>query len=197
MPTSADQLADLPLNELLARVAARTPAPGGGSAVAVVCSLAAGLVEMAARFGDHGDDTIVRAGRLGKQALALAEAELAAYAPVIEAQRLAPDDPGRDERVRRARSSAADLPLEIAELGAELAAMAAQSARAGHHALAGDAIAAALLAEAACRAAAELVVINLSDLPGDGRVTRAGELSRAAARARDEALASGARRRGR
>jgi methenyltetrahydrofolate cyclohydrolase len=38
--------------ELLDRLAARTPAPGGGAAAAWACALAAGLVEMAASFPD-------------------------------------------------------------------------------------------------------------------------------------------------
>ena len=43
-------LADLPLGEVLERVAARTPAPGAGSSLALTCALAAALAEMAARF---------------------------------------------------------------------------------------------------------------------------------------------------
>ena len=43
-------LAGLPTGELLERFAARTAAPGGGSAAATGCALAAALLEMTARF---------------------------------------------------------------------------------------------------------------------------------------------------
>jgi len=190
-------LADLPLRELLAQLAAVTPAPGGGSAIAVACSLAAGLVEMAAGFGPAQDDltarvtpdaTGARAGELRRRALELAEAELDAYAPVLEALRLSPQDPERGERVRAARSRASATPLEIAAVAAELAQLGAQTAQAVRPQLAGDAVAAVLLAEGACRAAAELVSINLSDVPGDPQAVRAGELARDAARFRMHAI---------
>jgi formiminotetrahydrofolate cyclodeaminase len=61
-------------------------------------------------------------------------------------------------------------------------------ARMGSRHLAGDAIAAALLAEGACRAAAELVAINLYGSDDRERRRRAAELARRAAAAREEAL---------
>ena len=42
-----DRLTELPLRELLERLAAGTPAPGGGSAAAITCAVAAALAEMA------------------------------------------------------------------------------------------------------------------------------------------------------
>lgn len=183
-------LADLPLRELLRRLAQATPAPGGGSASAVTCALAAGLIEMAAGFG--GDELAGagrRAGELRTRALELAELELSAYEPVLAALRAPADDPGRGERLVAARSEASRSPLAIALVGAELAELAVQAQRDGSRHLEGDATAAALLAEGACRAAARLVEINLKDAGDQGPVRRAAALAGEAAAARGRSLA--------
>jgi formiminotetrahydrofolate cyclodeaminase len=160
----AGRLASSSVATLLADVAARTPAPGGGSSAAVACALAAALVEMS------GDE---RAAALRQRALDLADADLGSYAPVIEAQRLPADDPSRGKRLREALSKASEVPLAIAEIGGEVAELAAAAARGGGRHLEGDATAGALLAEAATRAAARLVELNLAEQPGDRRVAAA------------------------
>lgn len=67
--------------------------------------------------------------------------------------------------------------MAIAEAGAEVAEIAACLAREGNPNLRGDAVAAALLAEAGVRAAAVLVEINTkAGEISDDRVERAGEL---------------------
>jgi formiminotetrahydrofolate cyclodeaminase len=130
-----------------------------------------------------------RARELRRRALALAEAELGSYAPVLEAARLPADDPGRPERLRAALSDAADAPLAIAAVAAEVAELAARLVRTGRRSLEGDATAGALLAEAATRAAVRLVELNLADGPGDGRVATARAHAERAAAARAAALA--------
>jgi formiminotetrahydrofolate cyclodeaminase len=62
----------------------------------------------------------------------------------------------------------------------------------GNPNLIGDALTGALLAEAACRAAANLVKINLVDAPADPRLEEAEELSERALAARLTALRVGA-----
>src|SRR5579871_3109707 len=109
--------ADQTLSELLASVAAQTPAPGGGSSAAVACGLAAGLVEMSARFTlareayrahhDRARAIAGRAGRLREEAVVLAEHELTAFEPVLVVLR-DPDAPGRAERLKDALSEAAE-----------------------------------------------------------------------------------------
>lgn len=185
-------LSELPLNELLRRLAARTPAPGGGSSGAVACAIAAGLVEMAAGFdrASQSASTGARAAALRAQALELAERELHAYEPVLEALRLPVDDAEREHKLAAARLTASDSPLEVAVIAAELAELAAELAQAGNPNLAGDAIAGALLAEAACRAAVALVELNLREAPEDARVTRTAGLVARAWRARLQALSA-------
>jgi len=166
------------LAELLAEIAAATPAPGGGSTAAVACALSAALVEMSA--GPPHE----RAAALRARALQLAEDDLASYAPVLEAQR-------RGEPTDAALAAAAETPLAIAEVGCEVAELAAERARAGRRSLEGDAAAATLPAEAATRAAARLVELNLARMPDDVRLRTAGEYAARAWAARESALASG------
>ncbi len=141
---------------------------------------------MAANFADGQDDAFARAGELRTRALELAEIELHAYEPVLEALRLPREDPERAARVSAAQSEASKSPLEVARVGAEIAELAAELASGGNPNLSGDAVAGALLAEAAAQAAASLVAINLSDGPA---VTQATELARRAHEARRRALA--------
>jgi methenyltetrahydrofolate cyclohydrolase len=172
---------------LLDAVAARTPAPGGGSSAAGTCALAAALAEMAARFA--GDWALAhRARELRERALNLAEIELTAYEPVLEALRLPREDPDRAARLAAARTDASQSPLEVAQLGAEVAELAADIAQAGNPNLAGDAIAGALLAEAAAQASARLVEINLTDGP---MVDQAALFAGQARESRDRALGPG------
>lgn len=180
-------LADHSLHDLLEQVAAERPAPGGGSSAAWACALGAGLVEMAAGFADMGEMR-TRAGELRARALQLAERELHSYEPVLEALRLPADDAGRAARVDAALSDAAEAPLAVAEAAAEVAELAARAARDGNERLEGDAIAGTLLAEAAARAAVELVEINLAERPDDERRAAARELAERAWTAREKAL---------
>jgi methenyltetrahydrofolate cyclohydrolase len=172
-------------------VAEATPAPGGGSSSAVTCALAAGLVEMAAGFGgDELRDSGRRAAELRERALVLAARDLTSYEPVLAALRLPSSDPERDRRIARASADAAQVPLEIAELGAELAQLAERSVSRGSRHLEGDATTAALLAEAGCRAAVRLVEINLDGTDQDEWRQRAHRLAGEATSARERALAT-------
>jgi formiminotetrahydrofolate cyclodeaminase len=168
-------VSDPTFNQLLDDVAAKTPAPGGGSTAAWATALAAALVEMAAAFAEESGGAR-RARELRAQALALAERELTAYQPVLDALRLPKDDPARAERLCQALSDAADSPLEIATTAAEVAGLAAELAATGNRTLEGDANTAAELARAARRAAARLVEINLSGREDDPRLAEARAL---------------------
>jgi formiminotetrahydrofolate cyclodeaminase len=160
------------LEELLAEIAERTPAPGGGAAAGIGCALGAALVEMAARFAGL-EEAAERAAALGREGLALADADRTAYAPVLAALRLPADDPGRAEALLVAQSAAAEVPLGIAEAAASAATLARDVAAAGKPGLRGDALAGADLAAGAARAAARLVEINLAEVADDPRVARA------------------------
>jgi methenyltetrahydrofolate cyclohydrolase len=191
--------ADQPLHDLLDAVAAQRPAPGGGCSAAWAGAFAAGLVEMAASFtlarpkyaGVHHRMADVRrdAKLLRRRLLELAEADAEAYEPVIEALRLPEKHPQRATRLAESRSRAAEVPLETAEAAATVAGLATEAARVGNIHLTGDAVTGAVLAEAACRSAAQLVEINLAG-HDDPRLARAGDAVRRASAARDDALAA-------
>ncbi len=198
MGSTGRLIADSKLGELLDSLAARTPAPGGGTAAAFAAASAASLVEMAARFtlgrDDHADvhariaEVRERAGRLRQELVELAERELHAFEPVLEAIRLPREDPGRDERVAIALSDAAESPIGIARAAAEVAALGAELAVSGARRLVGDAVTAALLAEAGCVAAGRLVEINLASMSDDPRLAEVSDLAAAAGAARSRAL---------
>lgn len=178
----ADSYLDLPLGKFLDLVAAREPAPGGGSVAAVTVALSGGLVEMAARFAmgriDDSDRIIGDAARLRRRAAELAELDAQVYGQVIAAtsEEGRHDDPSLgEERVRAALHRASEVPLEIAELGAETARLAARLAADGNPNLRGDSVTALRLAEAAVVSAANLVAINVAAGQGDEELVRRAE----------------------
>jgi methenyltetrahydrofolate cyclohydrolase len=182
---------ELTVGALLEAVAARTPAPGGGAVAGVTCALAAALVQMSAAFGSGAEAEAAgaRAHQLRRAALALADEDLTAYGPVLEALALPADAPERRQRLAAALGAAAEPPLGIAEAAAEVAELGVTAARSGSRHLIGDALTGVVLAEAAGRAAAELVAINLDPDGGDPRRPRAGQLAGRAAAARKEIFA--------
>jgi formiminotetrahydrofolate cyclodeaminase len=184
------------LGDFLDAVASREPAPGGGAAAAVAVALAAGLCAMAGRFAegrvDDAGDLVARAEGLRARVAPLAGEDADAYGRVLAALRLPrePDRAGRAEAVRAALSDAADIPLSVAGIAAEVAEIGADLAERGNANLRGDAVSAAALASAGCQAAAALVGLNLGDSgdTGDDRAARARRLVARAAAAADRAL---------
>jgi formiminotetrahydrofolate cyclodeaminase len=173
----------LPLGRFLDLAASREPAPGGGASAAVVVALAAALSSMSARFSaDHlveAPALTERTEHLRSEVMPLARADAAAYGHVLEAYRIPRDDDeeGCRRRIREALSEAANVPLSIAEIGAEVASIAVRLAAEGNPNLKGDAVAAVEFAAAGVRAAAKLVEINISTGgEDDGRLARASEL---------------------
>jgi methenyltetrahydrofolate cyclohydrolase len=181
-----------PLADFLDSVASDELAPGGGAVAAVAVALAAGLCSMAAHLsaGHLADaaELAERAEHLRERVAPLAQEDATAYGHVLVAYR-APRDRDlveRQQRIRTALSGAADVPLAIAETGAMVAEVAARLVKEGNTNLRGDAVAAALLAEAGVHAASVLVEINMrAGEIADDRLERAGEfVARAAGAAR-------------
>ncbi len=166
----------------------RRASPGGGSAAGVAVALGASLCAMAARFAADrlvdAANLVARADGLGSSALFLAEADGPAFAAVLLARR-APTDEGA---LWRALLRAVDVPLALAEAGAEVTELAAHLIGVSSNDLRGDARTALLLAAAGTDAAVGLVADNLVHLPHVGdeaalRRVRAGDASRRAAAA--------------
>jgi formiminotetrahydrofolate cyclodeaminase len=121
-----------------------------------------------------------RADRFRNEVAPLAWADAEAYGRVLAARRT------QGKSVQEALSEAADVPLAVAEAGAEVSRIAARLVKEGNPNLVGDAITAVLLAEAGVHAATRLVRINLSDgaIEDRRRLSRADELVRTASSAR-------------
>jgi formiminotetrahydrofolate cyclodeaminase len=179
---------DMRVGEFLDELAAAQPEPGGGSAAALAVALAAALCAMTAELSARhlADAPRLAADSRGllRRAAPLAQADADAYAGVL-ATRRAPGQPAgrpREERLSAALARASEVPLEVADLGDRVAALAAAIADRGNPAVRGDALAAARLAAAAAQAAAALVRINLAGTPDDPRPARATRLAARAAR---------------
>jgi methenyltetrahydrofolate cyclohydrolase len=210
------ELVDRTLAEVVDLVAAREPAPGGGSAAALTGALAAALTEMSAAFAltslgsatdaDAGagpvTDAVVaghdarlveirdRAHELRGVLLSLAEDDTRSYAAVLDALATPRSDPDRPARLQVALAAAAEVPLAIAVAAAEVGEMATEVAQAGNAHLLGDATAGALIAEAAARSAARLVELNLAASPQDARLGAAETAAQRAWAARMAVLAA-------
>jgi formiminotetrahydrofolate cyclodeaminase len=182
----ADDYLELKLAEFLDRSSAAEPAPGAGSAAAVAIALAASLVMKVARCSREswadGAGVAAQALELRSRCPTLARDDADAWQDALTALGR-PRLDGGDVELRRVLDRAADLPLAIAETGADVAGLALLAAERGDASLRGEAVAAAVLAHAGVRAAAHLVVINLATRAEDERSTRAGRAEQAAASA--------------
>jgi formiminotetrahydrofolate cyclodeaminase len=180
-------LSDSSLAALVGRVASIDPAPGAGPSAAWTCALAAALVEMVSAVALRKEpvDTAAaerrrdRAASLRAQALELADRDVAAYTAVLAVLRRR-DEPGHGTRLRAALSDAADPPLAIVEIAAEVTRLAADAAAEARGGVRGEAMTAAILAEAAVRAGIPLVDLNLAGAREDPRRRRVRELAQAA-----------------
>jgi formiminotetrahydrofolate cyclodeaminase len=176
------------VQEFCDTVAAETSAPGGGSVAAVTASLAASLTGMVARFSteqwEDAAGAVAQAEALRARLLPLAEEDARAYENFLLALRLPKevDEEVRDAAIGDALSRAADVPLAIAEAALDTATLAAELADRGNPNLQGDAATAVFLSEAAIRASANLVEINLATREGDERLDRARGLVETARR---------------
>ena len=168
------------LRNYLDALAAGAPAPGGGSAAALTGAMSAALVAMVANF------TVGRPKYAGVEApvqAALASAERSraelvrlmmederAYEAVAAARRLHRPDERRRRAIQDATRAAVGPPLRMAAISRGLLDQARVAAAHGNPNLASDAGVAALLAEAALRASAINVRVNLAALRDDAFV---------------------------
>jgi formiminotetrahydrofolate cyclodeaminase len=170
--------------DLLRDLGGSERAPGGGSLAALTVVLAAALTEKAARLAPGWDGhggCAAQARTLRVRAEPLVHGDTEAYASALAAL----EGAGDPAAVADALAEAAAVPLTIAAVGSDVTLLAAAVADLGDPALRPDAHVAVLLAEAATRSAARLVVENLNAREGDPRVSLAREFANAAGEARD------------
>ena len=189
-------LADLTLTALLEELAGPHPVPAAGSALAAALAAAAGVAQKAARLStgswpDAGG-VAAQAESMRERALRLVDEDAETYRRALDAQRQpAADEPAerRDFALGRALAEAAEPPLQLVRLAADIAELCATVAARGEPRVQADAAAAAAIAAGVARGARELVAVNLTATAGDPRVAEADGLADAA-----EAGARSARR---
>jgi formiminotetrahydrofolate cyclodeaminase len=190
----AESYLELRVDEFLDRIAAEEQAPGGGTAAAITVAIAAGLVAMVARCskGSWPDAAGVaaQATQLQKRVGPLATADAVVWEEALTALRQVGSGAGTGDNaaLERKLEAAAAVPLEIAQLGADVADLAALAGERCEGPFQADAAAAAALAAGAARAALHLVEVNLVVREGDTRLKRARESEQAASAAAERVL---------
>jgi formiminotetrahydrofolate cyclodeaminase len=140
-------LRDLTVDELLAAIGERTPAPASGAATALTAALAAALAELAARYA--GDEAAAdRAHSLAAELVELGDVDAAAYAAFMA------------DRNEKTRAETVRVPQEISRRAEAVVELALRSADKLSPSVAGDARAAAELARAAAGVARGLADLN-------------------------------------
>jgi len=183
-----------PLGALLAEIAGEEPAPGGGSAAAVCTAMAAALVASVARLSRERWEgalaVVAQAEQLRGRVALLVEMDARAFDQALRtlAERDEIAAPERDARLEQSLARAAELPLEIAEISADVAELAALASSHCNPEVRADGAAAAILAEAATRTAAGLVEVNLTMTGDDPRVGVARSLLTCAEESRGRVL---------
>lgn len=190
-------LGDIRIADLARDVADSADAPGGGVVAGVTIAFAASLVVKAARAaGDEWPDAggaAAQATVLGRRASAAGRLSGKAYGEAVALMGAATGSGARDAELAAALERAADAPLTLTGIAADVAELAADAAEHGGAAMRPEAVTACLLAEACCVAAAHLVEINLGLLARDPRLALSAEHVRQsrAARARTERIRPG------
>jgi formiminotetrahydrofolate cyclodeaminase len=157
-------------------LAAAVPAPGGGSATGLAGALGAALVCMVANYTvgrpkyaaveEEVRAALEEADALRVKLMELAEVDHKAYERVAAARKLPRSNEGermlRSDEIQRATRAAAHPPLEMAEACRRALELSEVVAKDGNASLASDAGVAALFSEAALRASAINVRVNLA-----------------------------------
>jgi len=180
-------LTGLTLPALLEELAAPREVPGAGSALAAALATAAAVVQMAARLSPESwadaAGVAAQAEALRERAMQLVDEDADAYRRALEA-RAAADEKARPEQrdwaLGQVTAAAAEPPLALARLAADLVELCAAAGARVEPRVHADVAAAAALGAAVARGARELVATNLTALDGDVRVEEADRLVAAA-----------------
>ena len=172
------KLTDKPVTNFLDDLASNLPAPGGGSVAALSGALGAALVSMVCNLtlgkkgyeGVQGDieALLVRSEALRHEMVDLLEADVAAYTAYSQTAKM-PKDTDQEKAVRAAAmqdalKNATMPPMHIAEAAVKIMDLCMPAAENGNKWAVSDAGVAVLMAEAALRAAALNVLINLGTI---------------------------------
>jgi formiminotetrahydrofolate cyclodeaminase len=175
-------LQDLRIGDFLTALASGSPTPGGGTAAALVGSLASALGSMVAavaqaKEASPGTGSLLAEFRsLGDQLIALADLDERAFSDVMQALRTPKTDPKRHRRVLAALERAADVALTAGETSVEVIHALVRAEAHASLSIASDIGVAAHLASAAARSSLLTVRANLrfmAESPTRARVAEA------------------------
>ena len=190
----------------LDQLAARVPAPGGGATAALHAAQAAALLAMVARYSNGArydaelmNRIIAESDSLRQDALALAEADAAAFSAVAQAYRLPRETEAerqdRSASISSALAGAARPPADVIRTALLLTSLAEELLPAGNRNMITDLAAAAVAVRAAVDTARLFIEIDLKGITDqvllDGFAATAAVADTVAARA--EALVAAVR----
>ena len=155
------------VQSLLSRIAAPTPTPAGGSAVALTAATAAALLEMVCEIGGRAGAAGLRtvastARRLQAELIDAVSEDATAYRALLDAR--STHQGGRGEGGEDATRRVVLVPLGVAEKSAEILRLGAASMTAARPATVSDLATAMTLAGAALTGAILTVRVNLREL---------------------------------
>lgn len=175
--------------EFLDRLSSDLPAPGGGSAAALVGALSAALGSMVCnltvgreKFAAVEAEMLDALASLEGYRAALADliqADMTAYEGVKAAYRMPKDDPSRNLSIRAALMESASVPLAVMEHAAGIVRLLGPLAAHGNPNLISDVGVAAVFAEAAAAAAELNVDVNLALTDDDAFVAETSAKAKA------------------
>lgn len=166
-----DTLASMTVADLLDSLASKSPAPGGGAVAGLVGAQSAALARMVVSYSlgrksltEHQDALEAIAAQLDNargMMLSLADADADAYASLSDLWGRKLDEP---EAFRAAVRRAIQVPRSVMAAAADLLRLCERLAPISNPNLASDLVAAAVLAEAAAKAASLNVHVNAEQL---------------------------------
>ncbi|WP_084505873.1 cyclodeaminase/cyclohydrolase family protein [Nocardia harenae] len=165
----------LTVGAYLEQLGAKVPAPGGGAVAALHAAQGAALVAMVARYTTRAKDAehrpevdrvIAAADAARERALALADADAAAFTAVGAAYKLPKESETRQRAITDALIGAARVPADVVDAADEVLALAADLLPIGNPNVVTDIGAAADAARAAATSSRLNIEINLVSLRG-------------------------------
>jgi formiminotetrahydrofolate cyclodeaminase len=194
------------VEQFLDALGSGAPTPGGGAASALTGALAAALAEMVAQLTvgrpkyaaveERAQNILQGTQRLRNELLALVDEDARAYGSVAAAYALPKGTDAerrtRDEAIQSALETAMQPPVTIMERSCDTLRLAGEIAEIGNPSVASDAGCAALLSEAAVRAAglnvmANVVLLHDEQVAGAARA-RVADLEAQATALRERAM---------
>lgn len=180
------------MDEWLSDLASDAPTPGGGGASALSAAASAALISMVCnlsigrpRYAEHEQlltGVLRQATERRELALSLAQADAEVFQTVLAAYKLPrasePEQRERARAIQSALAAAAEVPLRVAAVAADLIRLAGDISGRSNPSVLSDVAVAAVLARAALDSAVVNVEVNLAGLDqGQQRSRLAGQLA--------------------